>query len=197
VDHANARRARRALTAPALIAAIACSAFVTGSAAAEPASPSWLATDASVYPEEPVQVVPGLTVRPEAPESVLPLTGYRITATFGSAGGLWSSGHTGLDFGAPEGTALVAIGPGVVTEVAYDGAYGSKTVIRLEDGTVLWYCHQSRQDVAVGDHVAAGDVIGAVGSTGNTTGAHLHLEVRTHGEPIDPAAALAGWGIAP
>jgi murein DD-endopeptidase MepM/ murein hydrolase activator NlpD len=45
--------------------------------------------------------------------------------------------------------------------------------------------------------VAAGDVIGAVGSTGNTTGAHLHLEVRTHGEPIDPAAALAGWGIAP
>ena len=83
-----------------------------------------------------------------------------------------------------------------MTEVGYDGAYGNKTVIRLEDGTELWYCHQSSQSVSVGDHVSAGDVIGAVGSTGNTTGPHLHLEVRPGGgDPIDPEIALADWGI--
>ena len=85
-----------------------------------------------------------------------------------------------------------------MVSAAYDGSYGNKTVVRLPDGTELWYCHQSSQSVSVGEHVAAGEVIGALGSTGNTTGPHLHLEVRPGGgDPVDPEVALAGWGLKP
>ncbi len=102
---------------------------------------------------------------------------YRLTAEFGDYG-LWSHYHTGLDFAAPSGTSIRAIANGVVTSVGYDGAYGNKTVITLEDGTELWFCHQTSFLVNEGDTVTAGDVIGTVGSTGNVTGPHLHLEVR-------------------
>ncbi len=128
---------------------------------------------------------------------VLPVTGYRITNTFGLARSYYSSGyHTGLDFAASIGTPIVAVANGTVTETGYDGAYGNKTVITLDDGTELWFCHQTSIDVQTGDTVAAGDQIGTVGSTGNSTGPHLHLEVRPGaGDPVDPAEALAVHGI--
>ena len=192
----TALRVRQAASAPALIGVLAFSAFVPDAAAADSTTPEWLVS--ADVASRPMKIVRGITVRPEAPTMVLPVQGYRLTGRFGNAGGMWSADHTGLDFAAPEGTAIRAIGDGVVTEVAYDGAYGNKTVIRLEDGTELWFCHQSSQNVTVGDHVTAGDVIGAVGSTGNTTGPHLHLEVRPGGgDPIDPEIALADWGIRP
>lgn len=130
---------------------------------------------------------------------VLPMVGYRLTSTFGEAGYYWSSGyHTGLDFAAPSGTPIVSIANGVVTSVGYEGAYGNKTVVTLEDGTELWYCHQTSYDVSVGDNVVAGQTIGSVGSTGNTTGPHLHLEVRPGGgDPVDPYAALVVNGVTP
>jgi murein DD-endopeptidase MepM/ murein hydrolase activator NlpD len=194
VNQNTARRIRQAMSGPALIGAIACSAFVTDAAAAE-SSPPWLVS-ADVQ-MRPTKVVRGIAVRPEPVAMVLPVQGYRLTARFGSSGGLWAGDHTGLDFAAPEGTAIHAIADGVVTEVGYDGSYGNKTVLRLEDGTELWFCHQSAQSVSVGDRVSAGQVIGAIGSTGNVTGPHLHLEVRVHGEPIDPEIALADWGLDP
>ncbi|MDP9443948.1 MAG: M23 family metallopeptidase [Actinomycetota bacterium] len=129
---------------------------------------------------------------------VLPTSGYRITATFGQAGSRWSGEHTGLDFAAPYGTPLVAVAAGTVTEAAYDGAYGYKTVLTLDDGTDVWYCHQADLRVAVGDAVRAGQTIGRIGTTGNSTGPHLHLEVRTpRGTPLDPYAVLAEHGVAP
>ncbi|WP_370616064.1 M23 family metallopeptidase [Mumia sp. Pv 4-285] len=122
---------------------------------------------------------------------VIPLTGYRLTARFGQSSSLWSTVHTGLDFAAPSGTRLVAIARGTITSTGYDGAYGNKTVLTLEDGTELWYCHQSSIAVSVGDTVQPGDLVGYVGSTGNVTGPHLHLEVRpTPDTPIDPLVAL-------
>ncbi|WP_435743476.1 M23 family metallopeptidase [Nocardioides sp. SYSU DS0663] len=128
---------------------------------------------------------------------VLPLQGYRLTARFGDYG-LWASYHTGLDFAAPTGTPLVAMANAVVTSVGYDGAYGNKTVLTLEDGTELWYCHQNSMTVSEGDVVRAGEVIGSVGSTGNVTGPHLHLEVRPGaGDPTDPYAALMVHGLTP
>jgi len=128
---------------------------------------------------------------------VLPLSSYRLTAQFGDYG-LWASYHTGLDFAAPSGTPIMAVAGGTVTSAAYDGAYGNKTVITLEDGTELWYCHQTTQDVSVGDTVTAGQVIGTVGSTGNVTGPHLHLEVRPGGgDPVDPYDALVVNGVTP
>ncbi len=127
----------------------------------------------------------------------LPLSGYRLTATFGQYG-LWSSYHTGLDFAADPGTPIVAVARGVITSTGYDGAYGNKTVLTLEDGTEIWFAHQTSIYVSVGEVVAPGDVIGSVGSTGNVTGPHLHLEVRPGGgDPVDPRAALIANGVTP
>jgi murein DD-endopeptidase MepM/ murein hydrolase activator NlpD len=128
---------------------------------------------------------------------VLPLSGYHLTARFGQYG-LWSSYHTGLDFAAPTGTPINAVASGTVTETGYDGAYGNKTVVTLADGTEIWFCHQTTIDVSVGDVVAAGDHLGTVGSTGNVTGPHLHLEVRPGGgDPVDPYSALVVNGVTP
>ena len=128
----------------------------------------------------------------------LPVSGYHLTARFGDYSGLWSHYHTGLDFAAPSGTEIHAVANGVVTSVGYDGAYGNKTVITLEDGTELWYCHQTSYSVSVGQEVHAGDLIGYVGSTGNVTGPHLHLEVRPGaGDPVDPYEALVVHGLQP
>jgi len=128
---------------------------------------------------------------------VLPLDSYRLTATFGEYG-LWSSYHTGLDFAAPPGTPIRAVANGTVTSAGYDGAYGNKTVITLEDGTELWFCHQTSFSVSSGDTVRAGEIIGYVGSTGHVTGPHLHLEVRPGGgDPVDPDAALRQHGVTP
>ena len=128
----------------------------------------------------------------------LPVAGYHLTARFGDSSGLWSHYHTGLDFAAPSGTTIHAVANGVVTSVGYDGAYGNKTVVTLEDGTELWYCHQTSYTVTTGQEVHAGDAIGYVGSTGNVTGPHLHLEVRPGGgDPVDPYAALAVHGLQP
>ncbi|MEQ6902844.1 peptidoglycan DD-metalloendopeptidase family protein [Nocardioides sp. YIM 152588] len=122
---------------------------------------------------------------------------YRLTATYGEYG-LWSSYHTGLDFAAPTGTSIRAVASGVITSVGYDGAYGNKTVLTLEDGTEIWFCHQTSYNVSVGDVVQPGETIGYVGSTGHVTGPHLHLEVRPGaGDPVDPYAALKVHGLTP
>jgi murein DD-endopeptidase MepM/ murein hydrolase activator NlpD len=123
---------------------------------------------------------------------------YHLTARFGMAGGLWSSNHTGLDFAAPTGTPIVAVANGTITKTGYAGAYGNQTVETLDDGTEIWYCHQSEIGVEVGQKVLGGQKIGLVGSTGNTTGPHLHLEVRPGGgDPVDPFTALVFHGVTP
>lgn len=137
---------------------------------------------------EPVRLDP-------RPEWVLPLSGYDLTAEFG-ASGLWASTHTGLDFAAPVGSPIRSVADGVVVEAAYDGAFGNKTVVRLEDGTEVWYCHQDQLSVSAGERLQAGEVIGNVGMTGNTTGAHLHLEMHpAGGEPVDPHDVLAAHDV--
>ncbi len=116
---------------------------------------------------------------------------YRLTATFGQCSNLWSHCHTGLDFAAPSGTPIHAVAAAKVTGVGWAGAYGNRTVLTHEDGTESWYCHQSAIGVQVGDTVIPGAEIGRVGATGNTTGPHLHLEVRPGGgDAVDPKEAL-------
>ncbi|MGH3350997.1 MAG: peptidoglycan DD-metalloendopeptidase family protein [Nocardioides sp.] len=123
---------------------------------------------------------------------------YRITGTFGSSGANWSSTHTGLDFATSYGTPIHAVSRGTVTSTGWDGAYGNKTVITMDDGTELWYCHQSDFGVEVGQTVSPGETIGYVGSTGNSTGNHLHLEVRPGGgDAVDPDSALNEHGVDP
>jgi murein DD-endopeptidase MepM/ murein hydrolase activator NlpD len=128
---------------------------------------------------------------------VLPTVGYHLTARFGQTG-LWSSIHTGLDFAAPSGTPIFAVANGVITEAGYDGAYGNKTVETLPDGTEIWYCHQSTIGVEVGDKVIQSEQIGTVGSTGHTTGPHVHIEVRPGGgDPVDPYPEFVYHGVTP
>ncbi len=123
---------------------------------------------------------------------VRPVTGgYRITAGFGDRSGLWGSGrHTGLDFACPVGTSVHAVAAGIVIAAGFDGAYGNRLEVRHADGTVTTYNHLSSITVH-GGRVGAGEVIGRVGSTGNTTGAHLHLEVLQGGSLVDPARWLS------
>ena len=131
---------------------------------------------------------------------VLPVTGgvYRLTSRFGECSSLWSRCHTGLDFAAPSGTPIKAVAAGVVTEVGFAGPYGNRTIVTLEDGTEMWYCHQSATAVSTGQAVRPGEVIGAVGSTGNVTGPHVHVEVRPGaGDPVDPFGAFVAHGINP
>jgi murein DD-endopeptidase MepM/ murein hydrolase activator NlpD len=126
---------------------------------------------------------------------VYPLEPVVLTARFGQYG-LWSSYHTGLDFNGNTGDEIHAIANGVIISTGYDGSYGNKTVERLEDGTELWYCHQSAFDVSVGDTVTAGEVIGLVGATGHVTGSHLHVEVHPGGgDPVDPYPAMQQHGL--
>ncbi|MEE1790867.1 M23 family metallopeptidase [Streptomyces sp. BE308] len=127
----------------------------------------------------------------------LPTSSYSISSTYGQSGPMWSSGHhTGLDFAAPTGTPVKAVHSGTVKSAGYSGAYGYRTVLELDDGTEIWYCHQSTMNVTAGQKVSTGDTIGRVGATGNVTGAHLHLEVHTGGGAgIDPMSWLRSKGL--
>ncbi len=182
-------RLHRAAAVPALAGLAMAGALLTPapSAAQSPADPGVVRT---------IRIVPGPTLQPIP--RVLPVEGYRLTGRFADQSGLWSHDHTGLDFAAAYGAPIRSIGDGVVVSSEYDGAYGLKTVVRLDDGTELWYCHQDSSAVAAGDDVSAGEEIGAIGTSGNTTGPHLHLEVRPHGgDPVDPEATLRDWGLRP
>jgi murein DD-endopeptidase MepM/ murein hydrolase activator NlpD len=144
------------------------------------------------------QDVTKLAKETKANQWVLPVTGYHLTARFGQRSGLWSTVHTGLDFAGPSGSTIVSVAAGVVKSTGYEGAYGNRTIITLRDGTDIWYCHQSRIAVSVGQSVGPGDVIGYTGSTGNVTGPHLHLEVHPGGGgPVDPEPVLRQHGINP
>jgi murein DD-endopeptidase MepM/ murein hydrolase activator NlpD len=128
----------------------------------------------------------------------LPLPGgsYSVSHNFGHCSYLWVSCHTGEDLSAPYGTEIYSVARGVVTEAGYDGSYGNKTVVTLADGTEIWYCHQSGFVAQVGDTVMPGQLLGYVGSTGNSTGSHLHIEVHPGGgDAVDPVSALAAHGV--
>ncbi|MFE3766688.1 M23 family metallopeptidase [Streptomyces sp. NPDC059104] len=125
----------------------------------------------------------------------LPTSSYTLTSHYGDSGSMWSSGHhTGLDFAAPTGTPVKAVGGGKVISAGWSGAYGYRIVLQLDDGTEVWYCHLSSMAVTSGT-VGAGETIGRVGATGNVTGAHLHLEVRKGGSTVDPLAWLESKGL--
>ena len=124
---------------------------------------------------------------------VWPTTG-RITTRFKELGSLWRRGfHPGLDIGAPMGTPIVAAADGVVIEAEPEGwnsGYGSYVKLDHGGGMHTLYGHMSRVQVVVGDEVAVGGRLGLVGSTGHSTGPHLHMEVRINGEIQDPEAFL-------
>jgi murein DD-endopeptidase MepM/ murein hydrolase activator NlpD len=143
---------------------------------------------------EPMPVRQAQLIRPLPWQA--PVRGFRITGQFGDSGN-WSSVHTGLDFAVGYGTPIHAITSGVVTAAEYDGSYGNKVVVTTDDGTEIWYCHQDALEVSVGQVLGAGELLGHVGMTGNTTGPHVHVEIRPHGgDPVDPAPVLEAHRVA-
>jgi murein DD-endopeptidase MepM/ murein hydrolase activator NlpD len=127
----------------------------------------------------------------------LPIKGGKITTAYKKKGKHWSKGyHTGVDFAVPTGTPVLAVQDGKILPGGWGKAYGKQVLMSCEAGFVI-YAHLSQVLVKPGDKVKAGDVIGKVGSTGNSTGPHLHLELRnqqrwTGGKDLDPAEILKG-----
>ena len=103
--------------------------------------------------------------------------------------------HTGVDYAAPTGTPVMSVADGVVTESSYQGAYGNMVVIQHNARQSTVYAHLSRMQVKRGQTIKQGDIIGAVGSTGLSTGPHLHFEFRIGGRHVDPLT-LAQQGSA-
>jgi murein DD-endopeptidase MepM/ murein hydrolase activator NlpD len=123
-----------------------------------------------------------------------PVAGARFSSGFGERSDPISGAlarHEGIDFAAAEGTPITAPADGVVVFTGDLGGYGNATVIDHGNGLGTLYGHQSQILVTAGQPVLRGDVIGNVGSTGKSTGAHLHLEVRLFGVPEDPRPYLA------
>ncbi|MFJ6080543.1 transglycosylase family protein [Streptomyces sp. NPDC092369] len=122
-------------------------------------------------------------------------TGTQYHAT----GSSWSKGyHTGVDFPVPTGTSVKAVGAGKVVTAGWGGSFGYQVVLRHADGRYTQYAHLSAISVRAGQSVGEGQRLGRSGSTGNTTGPHLHFEVRTgpgFGTDIDPLAYLRAGGV--
>lgn len=114
-----------------------------------------------------------------------------VSGTITSRFGRRSSGmHTGLDIATSAGTPIKAAASGTVIQAGYKGSYGNLVVIAHTDSIQTYYAHCSRLYVNVGQTVNQGDVIAAVGSTGNSTGPHLHLEIRVNGNARNPQSYL-------
>jgi hypothetical protein len=131
----------------------------------------------------------------------LPLSAnYTLTSSFGLRTSPTSGSselHTGQDFAVPSGTRTMAVTKGVVAFTGWGGGYGNLVKIRHANGVETWYAHLSRITVDVGDTVDRGTVIALAGSTGNSTGPHLHLETRVRGNPTDPIPWLQTKGLDP
>ncbi|MDR2535214.1 MAG: M23 family metallopeptidase [Treponema sp.] len=122
-----------------------------------------------------------------------PLRNYRLTSAFGPrinpvTGSLRN--HNGLDLAAPTGTEVYAVREGVVTEIGEDRVYGNYIIIRHNQGWVSLYGHLSKIETVLRRNVESGTLIGRVGSTGQSTGPHLHFELRQNGKAQDPGKYL-------
>lgn len=113
-----------------------------------------------------------------------------ITSRFGAISSIRSGAHTGTDICCPIGTQIKAVADGTVTFAQKSGSYGNLIKISHGNGVETWYAHCKELYATVGQQVNAGDVIAAVGMTGNTTGPHLHLEIRVDGTAINPQQYL-------
>ncbi|CAL9535515.1 Glycyl-glycine endopeptidase ALE-1 [Streptomyces sp. enrichment culture] len=132
-----------------------------------------------------------------------PVKNYRLSASFAQNGGMWASKHSGQDYAVPTGTPVVATHGGTVVKAGPNGAgdgpaYGNAVVIKHGNGVYSQYAHLSQVNVQVGQVVTTGQKIALSGNTGNSSGPHLHFEIRTtpnYGSAIDPAAFLRSKGV--
>ncbi|MFI0989239.1 M23 family metallopeptidase [Streptomyces exfoliatus] len=199
----NAAAAPVAVTASAAVAAqadtqahVAAQVKAAAKAAAAKAS---AAKQAAVVKQAAAKAV----AAKKAPSWVKPVTSYTLTASYNQGGAMWSHKHSGQDFAVPVGTPVKAAGAGTVVKAGPNGggdgpAYGNAIVVKHTNGTYSQYAHLSKIKVHVGQKVGAGQQIALSGNTGNSSGPHLHFEIRTtpnYGSSVNPAAFLRSHGV--
>ncbi|SFF92071.1 Murein DD-endopeptidase MepM and murein hydrolase activator NlpD, contain LysM domain [Actinacidiphila alni] len=127
-----------------------------------------------------------------------PVAKYVIGAGYAQAGPHWAHTHSGQDFVVPSGTSVRAAHTGTVVEAGWGGAYGNNIVIKNGNKLYSQYGHLSHIGVHIGQKVVTGQEIGKSGSTGNSTGPHLHFEIRTtpyYGSSVEPLHFLRTHGV--
>ncbi|TGN74921.1 M23 family metallopeptidase [Streptomyces bauhiniae] len=132
-----------------------------------------------------------------------PVKKYTLSASFDQGGSHWAHKHSGQDFAVPTGTEVLAAHGGTVVKAGPNGAgdgpaYGNAVVIKHGNGLYSQYAHLSRVDVKVGQVVKTGQHIALSGSTGNSTGPHLHFEIRktpNYGSAVNPVTFLKAHGV--
>ncbi|MGW0393304.1 LysM peptidoglycan-binding domain-containing M23 family metallopeptidase [Streptomyces sp. NPDC003042] len=169
----------------------------TPSSAGKASAPEWSSTGSSASGE----AASGAGTAPAKTSGsgfVSPVSGG-ISTPYRMGGSMWSSGyHTGVDFMASSGTTVKAVGAGTVVSAGWGGSYGNEVIVKHADGKYSQYAHLSSLAVSVGQSVTGGQSLGLSGSTGNSTGPHLHFEIRTgpsYGSDIDPVAYLRTKGV--
>ncbi|MFF4347679.1 M23 family metallopeptidase [Streptomyces sp. NPDC001530] len=186
-------RTRAAVLAAGLGASVVLGAGVA--TAADTLAPGAAVTAASAVQPQAAAKTPASWVDP--------VKKYTLSASFAQAGGMWQSTHSGQDFAVASGTEVVAAHGGTVVKAGGNGAgdgpaYGNAIVIKHGNGTYSQYAHLSRIDVRAGQVVGTGQHIALSGNTGNSSGPHLHFEIRTtpnYGSAIDPVAFLRSKGV--
>ncbi|MFI1376814.1 M23 family metallopeptidase [Streptomyces longwoodensis] len=142
-------------------------------------------------------------VSKKAASWVDPVKHYELSAGFAQSGSHWVAKHSGQDFAVPIGTNVVATHGGTVVKAGGNGAgdgpaYGNAIVIKHANGVYSQYAHLSRIDVKIGQVVKTGQHIAKSGNTGNSTGPHLHFEIRTtpnYGSAVNPVSFLRAKGV--
>ena len=122
-----------------------------------------------------------------------PAEGHNITSAFGNRKDPFSEKedfHSGIDISASKGSGIFAAWPGKVFKTGYDGVYGKYVIIKHSEKFFTKYCHLSKIHAKENDFINSGEIIGEAGSTGRSTGSHLHFEVIVDGRKIDPAECL-------
>ncbi|MFD9574943.1 M23 family metallopeptidase [Streptomyces sp. NPDC059982] len=195
----STRRTRIALAATALGAALALgagttAAFADEAPAALPAAAEQVALQAQAQAQAAAAKT-GLWTKP--------VKSYTLSATFGKGGTMWSHKHSGQDFAVPVGTPVKAAATGTVVKAGPNGggdgpAYGNAVVIKHANNTYSQYAHLSKIQVRIGQKVSSNQQIALSGNTGNSSGPHLHFEIRTtpnYGSAINPVAFLRSVGV--
>ncbi len=160
----------------------------------EDVSPQKVSYD-PVPPIPPVKLEPPikkikLDVGPPAPQFTWPTKSRKVTATFGQVGKIWETTHHGIDLKGQTGDAVFASANGVVHLASNGGNWGNRIILKHANGYQSHYGHLESLGVTEGQTVKAGEVIGSVGSTGKSTGPHLHFEIRKNGRHLDPATFI-------
>ncbi|WP_031050271.1 M23 family metallopeptidase [Streptomyces sp. NRRL F-5650] len=203
-------RTRAAVMAAGLGASVALGAGVAAATGTTAASTSTTAAASAVQAQAAAQAKAAkaesatrTAVTKKAATWVDPVKKYTLSASFAQNGGMWAHKHSGQDFAVPIGTDVVATHGGTVVKAGGNGAgdgpaYGNAIVIKHGNGTYSQYAHLSKINVKIGQVVKTGQSIAKSGNTGNSSGPHLHFEIRTtpnYGSAVDPVAFLKSKGV--